>query len=185
MSHSSDQEFERLFKEFYPSVVSFFRRQGFHPENAHDLAQEVFLSAYRGFSNYHRDASIKTWLFKITRNVHKNALRSRKALKRSAPEVRIDMPQETGPQLEVESREESPEISAFRAEQTQHIQKAIESLPTRMRQCMKMSLQGHSYGETAKLLGISISTLRSQLFEARKKLKDLLADDLLDSKRQA
>src|SRR5262245_37026490 len=70
--------FEELIERYWCRVFGhFFRRLGDRQE-AEDLAQDVFLRLYRYRQRYQPRAKFATWLFHITQNVARNAVRSRR-----------------------------------------------------------------------------------------------------------
>ena len=167
--------FEQLFELYHGPVKYFFLKQGYEPDASEDLAQETFLSAYRGKAHFRGEASPKTWLFKIARNVMKNEIRDRKAIKRDCPVVSIDDKREEGPPVEVvDTQNPDPQLRTISVERRHKIQEALEKLPNQMRRCMVYRLRGFKYREIAELLGISIETVKSHLHQARERLKDEL-----------
>jgi RNA polymerase sigma-70 factor (ECF subfamily) len=180
-------EFAEVFEELAPAVVYFFARRGFSPEDSRDLMQETFLKAYRGLSGFRDDAKFKTWLLRIAANVWKNALRDMQAGKRSAMKTVAfeDLgsdPAEPADELPARpgsSFAASPLDRAIRNERSRMLREAFEELPPRMRRCVQLRIDGGlKYREIASILSVSVDTVKTQLHQARRRLKDELDDYL-------
>ncbi len=186
------ERFRDLFQRSFGPVSHYFTRHGFSQEESADLAQETFVRAYRGLGDFRGDAEFKTWLFATARNIGLNAMRARRAQKRQALEVALDDldPQSSPRFVEVEegSREETEEPrlpgddpypleGLLSQERSQQLRQALADLPSEMRRCVLLRVgQDLKYREIADLLGISIGTVKSQLFEARQRLAAILSD---------
>jgi RNA polymerase sigma-70 factor (ECF subfamily) len=70
-----DDLFHELFRRYHPRVTAWCSRMTHDPEHALDLAQEVFLLAFRRLDSFRGDARFGTWLYAITRNHCLNALK--------------------------------------------------------------------------------------------------------------
>lgn len=168
---------EDLFRQYYPAVVSFFLRRGFPVEESRDLAQDTFLRVYRHMESFRGESSVETWLFQIAMNQYKNAIRSLNAQKRDAQEVSLDAtpggevmdwgPEEKGGQLE----------SLLSEERARLLRSAFQDLPPQMRQAVVLRVDGDmKYREIAKVMRVSIETVKAHLYQARQQLRDRLAD---------
>lgn len=171
---------ESLFERHYRGVVYFFLRAGVPTDTANDHAQETFLRAHRGWGQFRGDSSRSTWLFEIAKNVYKNWIRDGKALKKQGTEVSLDQSvgeTEDEPHSQIDPEDSRPLADAIlqSAQNTDTLMAAVESLPTQQRQCMKLRLRGLKYQEIASILGISVETVKSHLFQARDALKKSLA----------
>lgn len=178
-SESMDAVFERLHAEYADRVYAWFRRQGFSAEESEDLRQDVFLRVRRKLKP--GIGSQRGWLYSVVRTVWKNELRYRQADKRRAAEVSIDAEAE-GPRPALrdgtgfgERACRDPLELQLAAERSRVLREAVEKLPERMRQCVRLSLAGEwPYREIARRLGISEQTVKSQMFHARNRLKEEL-----------
>src|ERR1700688_3797820 len=81
-----ESAFALLQERYSPRVFGYFCRQLRDRSEAEDLTQDVFLRLYRSRLRYQPRARFATWIFHITQNVGRNALRSR----RRHPCVRLD-----------------------------------------------------------------------------------------------
>ena len=172
--------FEVIFRRFYRPLFNFFANQSTLREEAEDLAQTTLFRAYERIHQYRFEASFTAWVRQIGENVWKNAVRERLAIKRprvvEAPEPAVDAEGETAT-LENGVRDEAPnpEEEVLAGERTRKLQAAIEALPPGMRQCTELRLFADlHYREISDVTGIGLNSVRSQLFEARKRLKPIL-----------
>jgi RNA polymerase sigma factor (sigma-70 family) len=131
-------------------------------EDAQDVLQESFISAYKNLSHYRGDASFGSWLKRIVINRSINVLRTR----------RNDLLSDDG--LADVAIEEANE--GYKEELTvERVRRAIMELPDGYRSVLSMYLlEGYDHQEIAEILGITESTSKSQLNRAKTKLKELL-----------
>lgn len=168
-----------VFFKYQHRVRRFFEKKGISPEEARDLTQETFLRVFRGKASFDNKAQLEAWLFKIARNVLANVVRSRKVTKRVAPVKSLDEPDPEGnPREAVDSalsaREPDALASVITREQIEVLRHALDDLPDQMRQCVRFRLQDIEYKEIAKLMDISIETVKSHLHQAKKRLRPVL-----------
>jgi RNA polymerase sigma-70 factor (ECF subfamily) len=131
-------------------------------EEAEDLAQDVYVRAYRGLGKLERPDLAKLWLFRIARNAgldHKKTLRRRSQLLRTWANDEIS----TGT-----VRSENPPVPDARLA---GLKSAIRRLPSRFREVFVLREYGNlSYEEIARTLGIETGTVMSRLARSRKKI---------------
>lgn len=176
-----DMEFQRLFERYSQPVTSFFARRGFSIEDCRELTQETFLGVYKGMDRFRRDSSVETWLFTIAANIWRNQLRSLSADKRDGQEVSLEADREdSGPRLvEVLGDGGADPLEGLLDEERRiRVREALDELPPQMRRCLILRIDRQlKYREIAELLRISIETVKSQLFQARERLQDMLKND--------
>jgi RNA polymerase sigma-70 factor (ECF subfamily) len=164
---------------FWKPVHRFFVKRPALREQADDLAQATIWRAYERIGQYHFDAPFYAWLRRIAENVWKNAVRDQMAAKRSAPVEPLDAAGQEREGLPAAARvanaEPTPEELALARERERVLRDAIEALPQGMKLCAKLRLYSDlEYREIAEVTGIGINSVRSQLFEARKRLQPVL-----------
>jgi RNA polymerase sigma-70 factor (ECF subfamily) len=176
-------EIERVFREYAPSVTYFFMRRGFSIEECSDLTQETFLKAWSGLGGFRRDSAIETWLIQIATNVWKNHLRASGAIKRSVRTVPLDEAVGQGEGVARSPRpggrrlSESPQDQLLEQERGRLLREAVDELPRRMRRCVLLRIdQGLKYREIASIMRVSIDTVKTQLYQARHRLKERLQE---------
>lgn len=131
-----------------------------------DIAQEVFLRAYKGLDKFRGDAAFSTWLTRIAVNYCLKVLNQRK----------------TKPLLEcltsfIACSKESIQQSVVELQEQRDVVKhALEQLsPKHKAVTVLLYFEGHSCEEISEILGCSVGTVKSRLYHARIKLKKLLS----------
>jgi RNA polymerase sigma-70 factor, ECF subfamily len=151
---------------------------------AEDIVQDAYLRAFAGLDSFRGEASIRTWLTRITLNEALGRLRSRRP---TVGVERIDdrqdgrvMPLAAG--LECEC----PEARAARLQVRHLIEQAIDGLPQAFRVVFVMRVvEDCSIRETAESLGIPPETVKTRLHRARRLLRIVLDDKLGDIAKEA
>ncbi|NQU43096.1 sigma-70 family RNA polymerase sigma factor [bacterium] len=147
-------------------------------EDAEDVAQEVFISCYQSIRRFRGDASLGTWLYRITVNKVRNRWRLQKR-RRTASHTSLDAPRNPDDPrpLEIEDPAPGPGRQVQAREAVQALDRAVESLPDDYREIVALRFQQHlSYEEIAEVLDCSLGTVKSRINRARQRLKEELAD---------
>ena len=164
-------DLEGLFRELYQPVLGFFTRRGCAPEKSEEMAQETFLRVFRGLDQFRGESKASTWVFSIATNLWRTEFRDGKAAKRDGEEVSISHQEPLLP-----ASDERPLEVAMSEERRRLLRGAVEGLPRKMRQCVKLRIyQDRSFREIAAILGVSEQTAKSQVSLAKRKLRSILA----------
>jgi RNA polymerase sigma-70 factor (ECF subfamily) len=153
---------------------SFVKRLGDRQE-AEDLTQEVFLRLYRARGSYQPRARFGTWLFHVSQNVARNALRSR----RRRPALRLEAltsPAEPGAaEALLADRGDGPSRPMERSELAGVVRAAVSALAGRQRAAVELH-QFHdcTYAEVAAELDMTPKAAKSLLYRARNELRETL-----------
>lgn len=161
--------FGELVERYQHRLVGVMNHLVGHPQEAEDLAQEVFLRVYRTRHKYSPKAKFSTWLFTIANNLALNALRDRK--RRQA--VPLDARESgTGPAAD---RDPSPAQSLHQAELADVIRAALDDLSERQRVAVVLNkFEDMGYAEIADVMGLTAKAVKSLLSRARGKLREAL-----------
>lgn len=139
-------------------------------DTADDIFQDVFIKVYHSMFSFRGEASVKTWLLAITRNVvkdHRKTAWARRVFL-TATVRRNDTVAST--EKEVLSRMASG-----------HIWKAVMDLPEKLREALLLFAHHQlTIPEIASLLNISPGTVKSRLHRARMKVPAMLKEELYD-----
>ncbi len=158
--------FDALVLKYQNKIVNLVSRYVHDPHASLDVAQEAFIKAYRGLSNFRGDSAFYTWMYRIAINTAKNYLVSQT---RKSPDNEIES--EEAEQLSGESALKdygSPEREALSVEIHANIMEAIAALPEDLRTAINLrELEGMSYEEIARAMDCPIGTVRSRIFRAR------------------
>ena len=149
-------------------VFALLSRMLGHGPHVEDLAQEVFLKAYRAFGRFDVNASARasTWLLTIAARLALDA--SKKYQPRLAP-------LEAGMAI---ASTETPAIVSERALLGRRIAHAAARLSNEQRIAFIMTeYHGLSQAEVAEALGVPQATVKTRLFRARQRLRELLSEE--------
>ena len=161
--------FQALYDRHKRRVYSLCLRMTANTAEAEDLAQEAFLQLYRKIGTFRGESAFSTWLHRLSVNVVLMHLR-----KKSLPVVSLE---------ETTQGEEDTPKKDFGAEDLAlagsidrlQLQRAVDDLPPGYRTIFVLhDVQGYEHNEIATLVGCSIGNSKSQLHNARMKLRDLL-----------
>ena len=143
-------------------------------QEAEDLAQEVFLRVWRSAPSYAPSARFATWLYAITANRCKSALRSfwrTGVLLLGA----FSTEEEDRADLSSHCRSPSPEDLALGAERARQVVAALQSLPKTQRLAtILLRYEGLTYVEIAEVLVVSVPAVESLLVRAKRSLEEKL-----------
>ncbi len=145
-----------------------FRMMG-TPEDAEDVSQDAFLSAYRAFERFRGESRVTTWLYRITVNAALMKLRKEKKARTLTRTGLEDVP--------VVNTEDTPERWAASSELGEKLQEGIAELQEDLRAAVVLrDVEGLSNAEAAGILGITVSSLKSRLHRGRVLLRKYLSD---------
>jgi RNA polymerase sigma-70 factor, ECF subfamily len=160
-------------------LTTFFGNRPSLRDQADDLVQDTLVRVYEKIDQYRFEAPFLSWVLRIATNIWKNAVRDLHAAKRGVPVDSLSSAREEGREedelLALADPAPSPEAAALAAERAKVLRSAIDGLPRGMRVCTELRLGADlKYRDISKVTGIGLDTVRSQLFEARKRLRPLL-----------
>ena len=134
--------------------------------------QDAFLKAYSRLDQFEGNSQFYTWLVRIAVNESLMRLRKRKSSKTVSLDEEIETA-ESPIKREVASDGEDPEESLSRLETREILENAIDSLAEGYRTVFVLrDVEGLSTDETAEMLDLSISAVKSRLLRARLQLRD-------------
>jgi len=143
-------------------------------EDANDVVQDAFLKAYDSIHRFRMDSSFETWLYRIVVNLSLNVVKRKKIRGECAlsNETIVQATEDVKRRVEVKN---DPSIQAEKQELREWVTKAVESLPIHHRTVVILhELEGLTHSEIASILNCSVSTVRTRLHYARKRLRELL-----------
>jgi RNA polymerase sigma-70 factor (ECF subfamily) len=136
-----------------------------NPEEADDAAQDAFLSAWVKLGQYDPRRPLGPWLMRIVANAAKDRRRRREVR-------RTDQLSES-----VATGEAGPDRQTDRRMLEEHLREALDELPVRYRAAVVLfDLEGYSHAEIARILGVPEGTVRSDVFHARRMLRQAMED---------
>jgi RNA polymerase sigma-70 factor (ECF subfamily) len=175
----SERAYEELIGRFQQPVYTLALRLLGNPEEACDVAQEVFLKVFRNIGSFRGQSSLKTWIYRITINEAHNARRWFFRHKRR--EVELDQsPEESRSWKEtISDGSRSPYDEALDREQHVMIEAALEKINPIFREAVVLrDITDLSYEEIAEILNVSLGTVKSRILRGREALREQLAGSL-------
>jgi RNA polymerase sigma-70 factor (ECF subfamily) len=148
-----------------------------HPEDAEDIASDVFARAFKGYDRFRSEASPGTWLYRIAVNLCLNHQRRRKYLKWMS----FDFWEEEFDELPFESPEKKPDEIMESKDVERLVHRALQELPPAQRAAITLArYENLTSREIAEVMGRSVSSVESLLIRAKKNLARSLQPSLKD-----
>ena len=173
--NGDERALRAIWTQHAPRIDALVRRLVGDPDQAADVAQEVWIQIFRALPGYRGDSQFSTWAHRIAVNRTLNALRSL----RRVSKIEVDIEEESF----------SVEHDGERLMLAQTIDEAVQKLSPGARHVFVLhDVEGYTHEEIATELGITSGGSKSQLFKARAKLRRLLAplmDESMPAKEEA
>jgi RNA polymerase sigma-70 factor (ECF subfamily) len=140
-----------------------------NPSDAEDLAQDVYLKAFRKIGTIRNPNSHREWLFRVARNVCLDHLKK-------ARKVRLFPSRDES--LEASTSDDILEGPAEAGDRLKRLKRAVARLPRKQKEVLILREYGHlSYQELARTLRIKEGTVMSRLNRARRAVVKLIRED--------
>jgi len=170
----SSEAIEKLVERYESRLFRFGLRMCGHQQDAEDIAQETFLSAFRHLDRFRQETPLKNWLFKIAAR----ACFRRRRKKKGEPEreISIESLKENNGDYVIPDFSETPDESVIRNELKAVIDGAVRELPSKYRTVFNLrDIEGFSTEETAGIVGISEQLVKTRLHRARLFLRNKIS----------
>lgn len=142
-------------------IVNFVYRMIGDAGDADDVAQDVFVKAYRNIARYTSKGNFSTWLFALARNAAIDHLRWRRRHPLRPPDEPVEQEDTRSVRSEVTARETG-----------KHIARAIAELPEDQRTAIILcEYHGMAYAEIAEVMNSSTKSVESRLYRAKQTLR--------------
>ena len=154
--------FAELVEKFRNPLLNFFLAKGVNQSDGEDLAQKTFLKLWNSRGRYVRSAKFTTFLYAVANNVRLDAARSAVRRRRLEDELarEAELP-----------REETQSAPA----EGEDVRKAVAQLSPALRDVVELAVfLDRPYADVSEALGIPVGTVKSRMFNALKKLKEIL-----------
>jgi RNA polymerase sigma-70 factor (ECF subfamily) len=152
--------FEQVLRKWQPQVLRTAYRILGNWADAEDVAQEAFLRLHRHGLGFANEAAMSGWLYRVTANLCFDRTRSARPA--------MELPHSLSHDAAVES-------TLIREQQKRRLMMALAALPMKERAAVVLrEIEGLTTAETAAALGSTEGTVRSQIFRAMAKLREIL-----------
>lgn len=161
-----------ILEEAYPRIYKMCLFYLNNDEEARDMTQEVCFKITQKIETFRADANIKTWIFKITKNLLINYLKRKKIISFFSLE-QSERPFE-GKDTDPEQRLERDEESRL---QVKNLNAALKTLSNREKTAFYLFYyEDMKQKEIAKVMDASVSAIESLIFKSKKKIKKFLGN---------
>jgi len=171
------EAFDELFDAYEQRIFNLVYRLVGNYEDAVDLTSDTFVRALRGYDKFRGDAQPYTWLYRIAVNLCKNYFRQQQHRSR-VHSFSLDAPiegEERANAREIEDESQEPQRMVEVRELEAQVQRCLLDLRPDFRTLIVLrDVQGLSYREIGGILGCPEKAVKSRLFRARTKLRELL-----------
>jgi RNA polymerase sigma-70 factor (ECF subfamily) len=163
--------FRRIVRAYALPLRAYLANLIHHLNDVDDLAQEVFLAAYRGLPTYRRGTDFGAWLRGIARHKAYKYLRRRSARGRAMDGFREGLART----LEAEHEQSA---AACRADAIESLLHCIERLPDRLKRVVRAGLDGDKPADLAEALSTSVGAVYNLHYRANKLLRDCMQREM-------
>jgi RNA polymerase sigma-70 factor, ECF subfamily len=170
-ARAGDQEaFAQLVMSHADRVYGALRRFGLDAGEADEVAQEVFLRAWRGLARFEERSQFSTWLYRIAFNEAQ-----RRLARRPPPRAERDPDREDLIVSLAESPDFGPEAQMLDREFERTLERALDELPADWRAAVVLrDIEGLSTHDAAEIVGVREAAFKSRLHRGRMRLRALL-----------
>ena len=170
--------FDTLMRRYQERVYATLYHMTSNHEDANDLTQEAFITAYKALNTFKGDSSYFTWIYRIAVNKTINFLKGRRN-KIYLSLNDLDFNAEHDPEIVAFVSENTPRRDLNLLELQEKLNEAMQKLSDVHRLVVTLhDVQGLSHDEISKIMDCNTGTVRSRLFYARQQLQGYLSDYL-------
>ncbi len=168
----SGEAYALLVERYSPQVLKTLYYLTGDRDEAEDLAQEVFLRVFRGLRGFRREASFRTWLYRIMHNIAASRLAYRQAEKRGG---HLQFAGNEKAAEQPAGRSSDPAQPLMNEELRRAVEEAILSLEPDARELIVLrDIEDRSYEEISRALQLPVGTVKSRIHRARLLLRQRL-----------
>lgn len=170
-----EDAFTAVVRDFGPRLLSVARRFVLNDEDARDVLQEAFVSAWRGIGGFAGTSRLSTWLHRIVVNAALMRLRSKRRRPEEALEPLLPAFNSDGHHAAGVVTWPDAEVRLARDDTRRYVRARINELPESYRIVLLMrDIEGLDTAETARALGVTENAVKIRLHRARAALRTLL-----------
>jgi len=164
LNKGDQNAFKHVFDSYYKSICMFIKKYVSDPDHVEDIAQDVFISIWEKKVQFENIHAFRSYLYQTAKNKSLNLL-EHEAVKKGYQEKTIQAQKYA---------DDFYDLNFIENETQRLIHKAMEDLPSRAREILKMQLEGFKNNEIADKLDISVFTVKNHKAAAYKYFKENL-----------
>lgn len=158
--------FSALVREFHSNVWRFILKSVHNPQDAEELTQETFISAWRSLQTFRGESKFSTWLLGIALNIARNHCN------RATSRKEVELPEDNVLESLLPQAEDPSELARSK-QMLLELDRAIFRLPEELREVVILvRLEDLALEEAANVLKIPLGTVKSRLSRARERLAE-------------
>ena len=161
------QEFEKLFRSSYVSLVRYAKRILKDHDTAEEIVQDLFFRLWQDRGNLTIESSLNGYLFRSVHNKSLHFIEHQKVIDRHAGEIAASADETAEPVTD----------AIYYSELQSKVARVLERLPERCSVIFRMSrFEGLKYNEIAEKLSVSLKTVEANMGKALKEFRKALAE---------
>jgi RNA polymerase sigma-70 factor (ECF subfamily) len=173
LREGNEDAFRELVKAFsdriYNTVLGIVR----NPQDAEDIAQDVFIQVYRSVNSFEENSALSTWIYRIAVNRSLDFLRTKKRQKRFAFITHIFGNNHESERTAIEFHH--PGAALDQKENAAMLFNAIKKLPEKQQAAFILNkTEGLSYNEIAAIMGLTEAAVDALLQRAKQNLRKII-----------
>lgn len=162
--------FQSLYRSYFPRLARFLDRMTRNVPLLEEVINDTMLVVWQKAGSYDGSSKVSTWIFGIAYRQALKALRGH--------EEPVEAPEEAPGE---EWKE--PEHAMAARELQRGVSKALDALPMEQRVVVSLTYyHGMAYQEIAETMGCPVNTVKTRMFHARQRLRDMLSDHMEETK---
>lgn len=175
LTKSDEAAFVTLFESYKSRIYNTLLSLVHDEKDAEDLTQDVFVEIYESIGKFQSRAKLSTWIYRIAVSKGLDFIRRKKRKKRFA--FVTSLFGESGEIAHDSANFEHPGILSENKELSKILFKAISDLKESQKVAFTLhKIEGLSYSDVSEIMGITLSSVESLIFRAKKNLRAILAD---------
>ena len=173
--HKDNEAFSVLVDRHKRMVFSCAYRMVGDELEAEDIAQDVFMRVYQAIPHFRGESKFSTWLYKIVSNVCLNRLRK---VNPEMVSIEANEEEQKFSPLRLADGNNTPEANFEWKHFRQRVREIVAALPPQYSAVVTLRhLQGMAYDEIAIALDLPLGTVKTHLFRAKERMRELLEQD--------
>jgi RNA polymerase sigma-70 factor (ECF subfamily) len=173
--HKDSEAFSVLVDRHKRMVFSCAYRMVGDEQEAEDIAQDVFMRVYQALPRFRGESKFSTWLYKIVSNVCLNRLRK---VNPETVSIEANEEEQKFSPLRLADADNTPEANFEWKRFRNRIREMVSALPPQYCAVVTLRhLQGMAYDEIASALDLPLGTVKTHLFRAKERMRELLEQD--------
>lgn len=176
LKNSEERAFQLLVNAYSSQIYNVCLNLLRNQEDAEDVTQEVFTTVFLSINSFTGASKLSTWMYAIALNKSKEFLRKKNRKKRFGFMLRIDNEEKTSTSFTIVETNH-PGVLLENKERTEILFSALDQLVDAQKEAYVLhKLEGLSYSEISEIMKVSVPSVESLMFRAKKKLQEVLKD---------